>query len=325
MHRAKGVFSLIIISILSLVIIFGCVFLAAYGVNVRLNGEPFQIEGKAVYPNLDDQGAPLSYSAVLYDVRADISQGNAVTYASSESSADCKLTTAYFYGIEGDNCILYDTLHDDFFNVERGNIRGRALCYIPYLGVLLSLASSIAGIAIFAVLGAVVFILLIVYIVTFIKSRRDYRRQCMEEQETEEISEDEANDDSAEQELIQEEQTVDEEAEKQEKQEKQEEQLIDETAKHAHVETEAAEEENDEQVALTLKVMSNGERYFANVTGSVEKVTKLERALNNLKEKKNVSLTIEPLDAQPAGSVIECSKDELPVIIALVKKLNEDQ
>ena len=65
--------------------------------------------------------------------------------------------------------------------------------------------------------------------------------------------------------------------------------------------------------------------HFANVTGSVEKVTKLERALNNLKEKKNVSLTIEPLDAQPAGSVIECSKDELPVIIALVKKLNEDQ
>ena len=319
MHRAKGVFSLIIISILSLIIIFGCVFLAAYGLNIRLNGEPFQIEGKAVYPNLDDQGAPLSYSAVLYDVRADISHGNAVTYASSESSADCKLTTAYFYGIEGDNCILYDTLHDDFFNVERGNIRGRALCYIPYLGVLLSLASSIAGIAIFAVLGAVVFVLLIVYIVTFAKSRRDYRRQCMEELETEEIPEDEADDDNAEQEPIQEEHTVNEEAEKQEKQ------LVDETAKHAHVETEADEAENDEHAdALTLKVMSKGERYFANVTGSVEKVTKLERALNNLKEKKNVSLTIEPLDAQPAGSVIECSKDELPVIIALVKKLNEE-
>lgn len=321
MHRAKGVFSLIIISILSLVIIFGCVFLAAYGVNVRLNGEPFQIEGKAVYPNLDDQGAPLSYSAVLYDVRADISQGNAVTYASSESSADCKLTTAYFYGIEGDNCILYDTLHDDFFNVERGNIRGRALCYIPYLGVLLSLASSIAGIAVFAVLGAVVFILLIVYIVTFIKSRRDYRRQCMEEQETEAIPEDEEDfSGNAEQEPVKEEQAVNEE------EQEQEEQLIDETAKHAHVEAEADEAKNEEQAAtLALKVMSRGERYFADVTGSVEKVTKLERALNNLKEKKNVSLTIEPLDAQPAGSVIECSKDELPVIIALVKKLNEEQ
>ena len=308
----RSIISMLFITILSLAVIVVCVFFSAYGLSVRLQDEPFQVSGMSVYPNLDENGSPLSYSAVVYDARHKISQGNPVTYLEPQSDASCKLTTAYFYGIDDSECVLYNSDTCEFFNISREHLRGKALCYIPYLGAVLSLSSSVAGIAVFAVLGAAVLLLLLIYLITFFKNGKESEAsQQPDAQPAEEYSEPDeqpVNEVGEQPDISSDEQPAEEEGEQ---------------TDELKPDEPAAAEEDTQGDALVLKVKSRGEKYYASVVGPIDKVTRLERAVNNLLEKKNIEMSVEPIEGEPAGTGIECDKDGLAIVIALVQKLNE--
>ena len=42
----------------------------------------------------------------------------------------------------------------------------------------------------------------------------------------------------------------------------------------------------------------------------------------NLKDKKGFDISVEPVDASPAGTLIRCDKDKLTIIAAIIKTID---
>ena len=62
----NGTFSLVAVTLLTAVLILIFTLLAFYGGYVLKNSQPFTVMGAAIYPNIDENNQPVTYSAVLY-------------------------------------------------------------------------------------------------------------------------------------------------------------------------------------------------------------------------------------------------------------------
>ena len=330
----RSIFAFALVTILAVCLLLGSGYLTVFGLSVELKGEPPVLFGRAIYPNLNEEGMPLSYSAMIYDVDEEVSKGNAVAYYAEGNRGSCKLSTAYFYGAEGEDYILYNAETEGHFTIDKVDLRGKAVSQMPYIGALLSFCSTLVGTIFSAVIMAAVLALWIAYLAGFIKRMK---APCAEEGEeaaqtaeepAEEVAEEDATEEVAE-ETAAEEDATEVAAEETAAEEDATEVAAEETAAEEEVAEEAAEEaaaeeEVAEEPAEELKAEYKGkdDLAYAYVTGSVENITKLEKAVFALNEKKGLGISIEPMAAEPAGTELRCRKDVLPVIAALINKIN---
>lgn len=304
--KARNIIALLIIIILSLIIIASSVYFTAFGSFIKMRSEPMQVFGIGLYPNTNADGEPVSYSAVLYNSNLSVARGNAVAYLNPESKARCKLNTAYYYEKTDQGFTLYDDEEGEYFDISTENLRGRAVSNIPYLGAILSFASSLTGIIVFGAFGLIVLILLIVYIVTFAKR---FTRKKTDDGLKEEI-----DDVTLTERKIKAEQLSNSDAMPEEDQD------LDKTAQEVSDSEAQSGDEGDVPMLVDIKARQN--TVYITAKGSVEKITKLEKAVKMLKDKKGFDVTVEPVDAPQAGTLIICEKDKLAVIAAIIKKID---
>ncbi len=308
--RARNVLVLLIVIVLSLIIIAESAYFTAFGSFINMKSEPMQVFGIGLYPNTNEEGNPISYSAVLYNANLVIGRGNAVAYFNPESKSRCKLNTAYFYEQTENGFTLYNNDSGEYFDIPSNNLRGRAVSNIPYLGAILSFASSIAGIIVFGVFGLVVLILMIIYIVTFAK-RFSKKKQTLEKNQEVEIAEEPRTDRRIEAEQLPTDSGAAGEPEK-----------GSEGADESDNKAEISGEGKLSGEPLNVDIKAQGDNVFITAKGSVQKITKLEKAIKALKDKKGFDISVEPVDASPAGTLIRCDKDKLTIIAAIIKTID---
>lgn len=312
--KTGSVIAFIIIFILAAGLIFLGGYFTTFGVSVGVQGEPMQLYGMAMYPNLDGEGQPRSYSAMIYNANAAIENGSAVAYVSDNGNAECKLSTAYFYGIDEDGYILYDEYSEEYFDISKDSLRGRAVTQVPYIGALLSFGYSDAGMIFFAVFTVVVFLLWVIYFIGFIRKCTNKDAGKIEEVGCEEEWIAAEPVESAETDL-EDDLDGDKVSGTEEK----------ELSKDDSLNTESDDDVKSEGFSdkLIPEFKGRGDEVYAYITGSLVKITKLEHAVSTLKEKKGIDIETWPYAALPAGTELRFTRSVLPVVVAVIDKIND--
>lgn len=302
----NGTFSLVAVTLLTAVLILIFTLLAFYGGYVLKNSQPFTVMGAAVYPNIDENNQPVTYSAVLYRENTMPQKGNAVAFFNEKCTGISKINTAYFFEENGEGgYTLFNANTGEYFDIAKENLKGRATRYIPFMGPVLSFAITVPGTAAFAVCAAAVLFLFILYLLGYIKRAKQLeliREEKKREEEFYAASEEKAYADEN-------------EVGRQRIAEVSQEDINEETVNSK------TDEQTIKNEELKAQVKADDRRAYFTVTGEKEKLEKLLVVISALNQKQPEEFSV--VEEQGEKYTFNCSRDKLAVIAAAINRINE--